>query len=144
MAKPKKKTGLHKHVSSVLDGVRIPQGVHNWRPPEESALDQTGDSPEILTASISSVFEGLSVFATNSSPEPTGENTQGYEPDTNSIQTPDGTQTSQDSVTENVDDLWIEQGESTKRVVYYRVPLEEPPRRSLRGWIRQKLFGANE
>ena len=59
MAKPrKKKSGLHKGVSSVLKGVPIPQGVHNWRPPEISDADRTDDSASYEPSHVSSVFKG--------------------------------------------------------------------------------------
>ena len=104
MAKPRKnKAGLHKHVSSVLDGVRIPQGVHNWRPPDESGPHWSGNSPETPRSAISSVFDGLSPLAANDYPEPTRERAQDHLANTVSIQTPDGTQTSQDSLAKNLD-----------------------------------------
>lgn len=62
MAKSKKnKSGLHKHVSSVLDGVPIPQGVRNWRPPEKPGPGRLDDSPVVTKSNISSVFKGVSV-----------------------------------------------------------------------------------
>jgi hypothetical protein len=152
MAEPKKnKIGLHKHVSSVLEGVRIPQGIHNWRPPDESGPDWTGDSPKTPKSAISSVFEGLSVLAADDFLMPTRKHAQDYSANIASIQTPEGGQTSPSGMAQNpdgpeessVDALWAEQSESSKRVAYYHDPLEETPTRSLREWVREKLFGAN-
>lgn len=62
MAKSEKnKSGLHKHVSSVLDGVPIPQGVRNWRPPKKSGPGRLDDSPVVPKSKISSVFKGVAV-----------------------------------------------------------------------------------
>ncbi len=60
MSRPgKKKGGLHKNVSSVLEGVPIPQGVRNWRPPDECGPDWTGDLSDVAKSNISSVFKGV-------------------------------------------------------------------------------------
>lgn len=153
MAKPKKnKAGLHKHVSSVLEGVRIPQGVHNWRPPDESALEWTGYSPGISRSSISSVFDGLSPLAANDYPEPTRERAQDHLANTVSIQTPEADQTSHNNMADNLDSreeslakpLRTDQPEPAYRVAYYRELPEEAPRRSLWERVRERLFGAND
>lgn len=55
------KSGLHKKISSVLKGVPIPQGVHDWQPPEKCGPNKTPNASEadVTTAKISTVFKSV-------------------------------------------------------------------------------------
>lgn len=154
MAKPrKKKSGLHKNVSSVLNGVHIPQGVHNWQPPDEFDPDRTDYSPAISEFSISSIFKGVPVPPDDDSLRPKRAYAQDHRANIPPFQPPDGIQTSQNAPVKNLDcseehsgdALGTEQVEFVNRVVHCRDPLfEEAPKRNLWKRIREKLFGAKD
>ena len=154
MAKPrKKKSGLHKNVSSVLDGVHIPHGVHNWQPPDKSDRGRTDCSPAIPESKIPSIFKGVPVPHDDDSLRPMCAHAQDHRANVPPFRPQDGIQTSQDAPVKNLDcseessgdALGTEQVEVVNRVVHYRDPLfEEAPKRNLWERIREKLFGAKD
>jgi hypothetical protein len=153
MAKRRKnKSGLHKDVSSVLNGVHIPHGVHNWQPPDKFDPDRTDSSSAISESSISSIFKGVPV-PHDDSLRPTRAYAQDHRANIPPFQPQDGIQTSQNAPVKNLDcseessgdALGTEQVEFMSRVVHYRNPLfEEAPKRNLWKRIREKLFGAKD
>lgn len=149
----KKKSGLHRHVSSVLKGVPIPQGVRNWHPPGECTTERSGDSPEVPKPDVSSVFKGVSVPADDSARPPVGDHPQNYcaeaSPAHVPSDVPSGRRTSRRrpiKQREHLEESPAEAGRtggqtSADRVVCYHDPAEEVPRLSLRKRIWEKLFG---
>ncbi len=75
----KKKTGLHKMISSVLKDVPIPQGVHDWQPPDTREPDKTADVSEAAaTSKISTVFKGVTAESGNDAGQSAGKHAQGH------------------------------------------------------------------
>ncbi len=149
MAKPRKKrAGLHKDVSSVLEDVPIPQGVRNWQPPDEFGPDWTGDSMAVPKSNISSVFKGVPDPADNYSRQPTYEHAQAHSANGSPIQTLEDSQISQTDSAPKPDHAKEPMPEmaggkqigAEDHVACYHDPLVETSCRSLIRWIREKLF----
>jgi hypothetical protein len=144
----KKKSGLHKGISSVLKGVPIPQGVRNWRPVGKCATQRPCDSPEVPQPEVSSVFKGVSVPADGSARPPVGDHPQNSRAEASPADAPGGLRTSRRPIEQRE---YLEEspakagrtGEQTPagRVVCYRDPAEEVPMLSLRQRMWEKLFG---
>ena len=149
MAKPRKnKSGLHKSVSSVLEGVSIPQGVRNWRPNDKCDSDRTDDSPADSKSNISSVFKGVPVAPDDDARLPAGKHPQNKCSGVSLAEPPNDHQTLEsdrgrkhDYPEESADtDVGAEQSEFVNEVVYYRDPTLEPTRRTLGQWIQDNFF----
>ena len=149
----KKKSGLHRHVSSVLKGVPIPQGVRNWRPPGKCTAERCDDSPEVPKPDVSSVFKGVSVPADDSDRAPVGDHPKNYCAEASPADVPSGRRTSrrrrpikQHECPEESPAKAGRTGGQTSagRVVCYHDPAEEVPRLRLRKRIWEKLFGTKD
>ena len=131
MAKSKKnKAGLNKHVSSVLQGVPIPQGVYNWRPPDESRLDWGADSSAVTKSHISSVFKGVSVAA--------GEHPRNDDGEVSPVETHDRPQESPAKAART------RQPEFANKVAYYRDPLEEAANQKPEQEMQNNFFAPSQ
>ena len=153
MTKPRKnKAGLHKNVSSVLEGVPIPQGVRNWRPPDECGPDWTGDSSAVPKSNISSVFKGVPIAFGDGARPPAGKHPQNNCAEVSPVETPNDRQTSQSNLVKKLDcpeeslakAVRAKQPEFVNRVVYYRDPLEEAATRTLGQRIQDNFFAPRE
>jgi hypothetical protein len=151
MAKPrKKKSGLHKHVSSVLRGVPIPQGVCNWWPPGKGPSDRRSGSSEVPQPGVSSLFKDVPEPGRNSVQPPLERSPEYSRTETSPTEMPTDQQTSQLNPTEQrqpPEERPADVGDKAEqapegRLVCYHDPAEEVCRLSLRQRIWKKFFGA--